>query len=37
LKGDVKVNATEIQRIIREHFENFMKVNWKIKKKWINF
>jgi hypothetical protein len=29
-KGDITTNTNEIQRIIREYFENFIQVSWKI-------
>jgi RNA-binding protein YlmH len=29
-KGDIITNMNEIQRFVREDFENFYKVNWKI-------
>jgi hypothetical protein len=29
-KGDITTNTNEIQRIIREYFENLNQVNWKI-------
>jgi hypothetical protein len=29
-KGDITTNTNEIQRIIREYFENLYQVNWKI-------
>jgi hypothetical protein len=29
-KGDLATNTNEIQRNIREYFENLIQVNWKI-------
>jgi hypothetical protein len=35
-KRDITTNTNEIQRFIREYFENFYSINWKIWLKWRN-
>ena len=34
---EVATDTSEIQRIIRDYYENYMLTNWTIYKKWINF
>ena len=35
-RGDVTIDTSEIHRIIRDYYENYMLTNWTIYKKWIN-
>ena len=36
MKGEITTNITEIQRIIREHYEKIFDNKWTTQKKWIN-
>jgi hypothetical protein len=36
-KGEIITNTKEIQGIIRDYFEKYIAINWKILKKWTNF
>jgi hypothetical protein len=36
-KGEITINTTEIQEIIKDYFENLYSNNLKILKKWTDF
>jgi hypothetical protein len=36
-KGEITTNTMEIQKIIRDYFENLILINLRILKKWTDF